>query len=388
MTRILDAVENNQHVNPALLTRIARFHAARRNWAGTERAYRKAIEAHPENAHAWQGLSRVYCRMGDDEKTIHCALEAVSLVHRLPHAHLNLGIALARTGQADRAVVAFQTALQFSPRFVAVHRALSMLYRKQLNDPELAAQHAKLWREYATEDRKAKPRGLERRAKTFPLPTFPNEAERSALLIEERPDRADPRKPSGKTFTIVSGLPRSGTSLMMKMLEAGGLPPKTDGKRVADADNPGGYYEWEDIKRVKTKPQILDESGLEGKAIKAVSMILEDLPFSHHYKIIFMHRPIEEVIASQRTMIDRGANGEAAPDPQQLGKHLAGHREFVRRKIADNPRMDVMEIDYPTLVQNPREMIALVAEFLGPDRLPHPEKMLPVVDPKLHRQKS
>ena len=98
-------------------------------------------------------------------------------------------------------------------------------------------------------------------------------------------------------ITIVSGLPRSGTSLMMQMLAAGGVPILSDGERVADADNPRGYCEWEKVKLLPKTPDLIAEA--EGKAVKVISQLLFSLPLSHEYKVIFLRRPLEEVVASQ-----------------------------------------------------------------------------------------
>ena len=97
-------------------------------------------------------------------------------------------------------------------------------------------------------------------------------------------------------ITIVSGLPRSGTSLMMQMLEAGGMPVLTDGIRDADEDNPRGYYELEAVKRTKDDPAWLH--GAPGKVVKMIYLLLYDLPTTYNYRIIFMRRPLSEVVAS------------------------------------------------------------------------------------------
>ncbi len=384
---LLDSVEHDSETNPTLLKRIGQTYAKLRRWRDAERVYLKAVEIEPENADAWQGLSRVYCRLGDNQKTIDCALEAVSLIHRLPHSHLNLGIALSRSGHPERAVTAFTTALQFSPGFVPAHRWLATIYRTSLGDEANANKHTRLAEKFAEKQKAGRGHQTDRTEQLFDLPQIPSEDERFAALMEERPDRTDPRKPSGKTFVLVSGLPRSGTSLMMQMLEAGGLPAKTDGERSADSDNPKGYYEWEAIKQVAKKPQVLLEEGLENYAIKCISMLLESMPYAHNYKTIFMTRPVEEVVASQSKMIERLKTDGSKQTVEDLAKDLANHRAYIKKKIESNPRNEILEIDYPTLVESPEDIIPLIAEFLG-DKLPHPEKMIEVIEPSLYRQKK
>src|ERR1039458_2751547 len=106
--------------------------------------------------------------------------------------------------------------------------------------------------------------------------------------------------------TIVSGLPRSGTSLMMQMLEVGGLPVLSDGERKADTDNPNGYFEWERIKQLPKDPSLIAEA--EGKVVKVISQLILSLPAGHDYRVIFMQRPLPEVLKSQEKMLRRRGN--------------------------------------------------------------------------------
>ena len=113
-------------------------------------------------------------------------------------------------------------------------------------------------------------------------------------------------KENGSAVVVVSGLPRSGTSLMMQMLEAGGVPILTDGERACDADNPKGYYEYEPVKALQNgDSDWLDKA--EGKAVKVISFLLRHLPQKHRYRVVFMNRNLDEVLASQEKMpVTRG----------------------------------------------------------------------------------
>ena len=115
---------------------------------------------------------------------------------------------------------------------------------------------------------------------------------------------APPKKERGKTIIVVSGLPRSGTSMMMKMLAEGGVPAVSDSIRNADEDNPNGYFEFEPVKQL-SEGQYEWLADADHKAVKVVSALLEYLPSTHHYKILFMERDIKEILASQRKMLDR-----------------------------------------------------------------------------------
>ena len=112
-------------------------------------------------------------------------------------------------------------------------------------------------------------------------------------------------------ITIVSGLPRSGTSLMMQMLESGGLPVLCDGERQADTDNPKGYFEWERIKQLPKDPSLIAEA--EGKVVKVISQLILSLPAGHDYRVVFMQRPLPEVLKSQDKMLQRGATQLRSP---------------------------------------------------------------------------
>jgi predicted AlkP superfamily phosphohydrolase/phosphomutase/tetratricopeptide (TPR) repeat protein len=351
-------------------------------------AFNKALALDEDNARAFLGLSTAYRRLGDNQQTVDCALRAVSLLHRLPMAHFNLGVALARSGETERARLAFETALRFQPQMVNAHRYLALLHRQEGGDPE----KARFYREELLRLSRARGRSRmpneSRREELFDLPVIPKREGRLAILLKERPDPKPTEEKSGKTFVIVSGLPRSGTSLMMQMLEAGGLALMTDGERKADIDNPRGYYEWEAIKQIARKPELLDDESVQGKAIKCISMLLPSLPARHQYKIIFMLRPVAEVVASQQAMTARLGTKGAQLAPEQLERGLRAHREEVRRWAKNTGHVELLEIHYPSLVQDPKAAIASLIEFLGSERLPNEQRMAATVDPALHRRKT
>ena len=175
---------------------------------------------------------------------------------------------------------------------------------------------------------------------------------------------------------------------MMQMLAAGGLPARTDGERTADEDNPEGYFEWEAIKRIKQEPDLLDEPDLEKKAIKVISALLPALPRVHNYRVIYMKRPVAQIVASQAKMIaHRGKKMET--ETQEMTSALQTHSETTLEFLRNQSKtFQVLEVDYPTLVANPEDAISHIAEFLGPDVLPHPEKLAGAVRSELHRNRG
>ena len=373
---------------PGVYVQIGDTYARLLQWQNAKSAYEKAVTLDSDNARAYLGLSTVYRRLGDNQETVDHALRAVSLLHRLPLAHFNLGVALARSGETPRARLAFETALRFQPEMVNAHRYLATLHKMEGGDPERASFHRsevlrltqRRGRRAAADDSK--------RERFFDLPEIPKRAERLEILLKERPDPKPEEEKSGKTFVLVSGLPRSGTSLMMQLLEAGGLPVLTDGERGADIDNPRGYYEWEAIKQIAKKPELLNDKAIEGRAIKCISMLLPAMPSHHQYKVIFMLRPIAEVIASQQAMTRRLGTRGANLDPEQLARGLRAHREEVRAWAANAAHVEWLEIDYPELVRDPVPALRKLVQFLGAERLPNEKAMAAAVDPALHRRKE
>jgi len=186
-----------------------------------------------------------------------------------------------------------------------------------------------------------------------------------------------------KEIIIVSGLPRSGTSMMMNMLKAGGIPVLTDEIRQADEDNPYGYYELEDVKKIKEDISWLPRA--TGKAVKMVSALLYDLPGEYRYKIIFMKRPLREILQSQRKMLERMGKKDIPPD-EEIEPLYIKHLKEITEWLDGQPNMDVLYMKYNDLVKNPAEGASRIREFLN--RPVSIEKMVSVVDPSLYRNRS
>ncbi len=185
------------------------------------------------------------------------------------------------------------------------------------------------------------------------------------------------------TIVVVSGLPRSGTSLMMQMLEAGGIAPFADFQRVADDDNPKGYYELEAIKQLKTDPGVLKEA--PGKVVKAIHMLLADLPDDYQYKIVFMRRALDEVVASQRKMLDRSGKRGAALQEAALKKVFQGQLDKVDAWLKSKPNIQVLDVQHRALILEPGPVIQAVDTFLGGGL--DTQAMAVVVDPSLYRNR-
>jgi tetratricopeptide (TPR) repeat protein len=354
-----------------------------------EKAFHSALERDPQCSGALQGLSSVHLRRHEYPKAADRALESLALIYQQPIAHFNLGAALARMGESERAREALRRAVQMRPAMLEAWRWLAAL--ESMNGPhgDFVAGACRDTARRISRERVAQAAARRGRARSLrPLPAIPPPAERRATAARERPS-ATPEADGRRTFTIVSGLPRSGTSVMMQMLAAAGLPPLTDGERTADEDNPEGYYEWEPIKRIAFQPEILDTAGHDRRAIKCVSALLRHLPRQHRYRVIFMSRPAEEVARSQRRMIERrGTTGMGGTD-DEIAASLKRHREDTLLFLKQNPAaFEVLFVNYPHLIADPAAVSEKVAAFLGPELLPHPEALAGAVNSRLYRNRS
>jgi hypothetical protein len=185
-------------------------------------------------------------------------------------------------------------------------------------------------------------------------------------------------------ITVVSGLPRSGTSMMMQMLVAGGMPAVSDGLRTADADNPRGYFELEAVKKLKSDSNWL--AGARGHAVKVISMLLYELPADYEYRVVFMLRDMDEILASQKEMLKRrGTAGTDAGDAA-MRQHLEAHLKKVRAWLAERKNFRVLYCEHRDLLDAPRGEARRVAEFLGGGL--NEEAMVQAVDPSLHRNRA
>jgi len=192
-------------------------------------------------------------------------------------------------------------------------------------------------------------------------------------------------KDLAESIVVVSGLPRSGTSMMMKMLEAGGIPVLTDHERAADEDNPKGYFEFEPVKQLKEGNETWVPQA-KGKVVKVIAALLTKLPTGFDYEVIFMRRAMSEILASQKQMlIRRGENPDKVKDEEiapLFEKHLAQVIGWAKKQR----NINLMEVDYNAALNNAAPTIKKVNNFLGGQL--DTEAMAAVVDPALYRQRK
>ena len=187
------------------------------------------------------------------------------------------------------------------------------------------------------------------------------------------------------TVYVVSGLPRSGTSMMMKMLEAGGIPPMIDEIREADNDNPKGYYEFERVKQMDKGDTSWVAEAVD-KVVKVISALLKHLPADYEYKVVFVRRNMDEILASQRKMlIRRGENADDMDDEKMAGL-FEKHLQSTINWMGEQPNIAVMYVHYSDMLANPESHVEKIQTFL--DQPLNTRAMAEIVDPNLYRNRS
>jgi predicted Zn-dependent protease len=334
----------------------------------------ESLQADPENPYVLAQLASIHLTARRFPEAIRAAADSLSLMYFQPALHGLLGQALMASGRYPEAEQELKVAIAQSPRHLAAHELLGQLYRDHLNRPQDAlAQEGRarsLRHELEVQGRegeKAKIAAEDSKAKAAAAKKTPPGGEPRGFLV------FDPNSPvpppfegtvdPGQVITIVSGLPRSGTSLMMQLLAAGGLPVLTDARRAADSDNPLGYLEFEPAMDLARDSAWIPQA--RGKAVKIVAQLLQFLPPGEYYRIIFMERDLSEVLASQAAMLAREGRRGAALDPEQLRATYIAQVQRVRSLVASRPRARLLPVAYADLLANPAAGAERVAAFLG-----------------------
>ena len=189
----------------------------------------------------------------------------------------------------------------------------------------------------------------------------------------------------GKAIVVVSGLPRSGTSMAMKMLESGGMPILADGIRAADVSNPKGYYEFEPVKELDKGGDVAWLASARGKAVKIISFLLTWLPETYDYRVIFMQRDLREVLASQNAMLAHRGETSGSADDDQMRRMYEDHLQKVARFMANRSCFSTLSLDYRDVVENPRQAAGRIDGFLGGTL--DVDRMAAIADPALYRNR-
>jgi len=354
----------------ALLLQRGDLYLRLRRWRDAQQVYERALAADPDHPQAYVGLCRVALGRRKFDVAVDAALDALERVHDNPLAHFLLGSALTGLREFERAADAFRAAISFNPNFPEAHVRLAALLEKHLSDPESAREHRRLARRM----RSAKPRE--------PVPIadapFPSQPIVIAPPVE--------RVPLAESLIVVTGLPRSGTSMIMQMLAAGGIAVMSDGLRAADEDNPRGYLEFEPVKNLLRDSKWLDE--VRGKAIKILTPVLSALPRDLICRVILCERDLDEVLDSQERMLARLKQTPAAT-PERRGRlkdEYARTLTRVKAMLTRRPKTDLLVLEHRDVISNPTRTAEKMSQFL--DGNLDPQKMADAVDPSLHHNRA
>ncbi len=186
-----------------------------------------------------------------------------------------------------------------------------------------------------------------------------------------------------ETITIVSGLPRSGTSMMMEMLEKGGIEPLTDKVRGPDEDNPKGYYEYERVKELPEDTEWLEKA--KGKSVKVLGELIKHIPEGYDYKVVFMERNLEEIIESQTKMLKRKGEDPDDISEKELRDTFKEYRKILKQQISSHLGMEVIYVSYNDIMSHPEPVIESISAFFDGEL--NTTEMLSVIDEDLYRNR-
>ncbi|HKI70445.1 MAG TPA: sulfotransferase, partial [Verrucomicrobiae bacterium] len=362
----LKQLAESDNLGDGLSQRIAGGLAELGDLEGGRAVLEALLESDAENPHVHAQLAAVHSKAGRFDEAILAATESLSLLYFQPGVHALLGRALMETRHFPEAEKELLVAVAQSPRNLAAHELLGKLYREQLDRPADAFAHEGLARSLRHE-LAARRRADSAKDKSNTSASIRNQA----MRVSETKDGGNADVPSSfgrevdvkNIITIVSGLPRSGTSLMMQLLTAAGIEALTDAKRAADEDNPLGYFEFE-----KTLALAKDNSWLpeaRGKVVKIVAQLLPFLPRNEHYHVIFMERNLTEAIASQNAMLARQGRHGAELEERRLSETYAAQLSRVRKHLAKRSDIRTLFVNFESMLENPASGVERIANFLG-----------------------
>jgi tetratricopeptide (TPR) repeat protein len=317
----------------------------------------RALRRDPDD---WQALAlaaRLHLRGRRFPRALEAAAASLSLLYFQPVVHYVMGRALLARGDLTGAERSFLVAIAQLPGLAPAHEALARLYHRRLGRPADADRHRLI-----ASDLRRRARGRGDATPGRPEPELrPRTAASEPFPARDVPQAADP----AREVIVVAGLPRSGTSMLMQILRAGGIEPLTDGRRVADLDNPRGYFEFEPATRLARDPSWLPEA--RGKAVKLALPLLTHLPPTEAYRIIVIEREPREVIASQGQMLDRleRRHQGSSLDDDALAGEFHRQRERVRGWLDAQPGLAVLPLRYDQVLADPTATADRLAVFLG-----------------------
>lgn len=347
-------VEPNRRVS--VLTRMGDACLSLKRWDQAEAHFSAIITLDPENALARMGLCQSFLPRKRNLEAAAQAQASIKLKHLNPHGHYLYGIALHRCGHIEWAVDALQEAVRQNPLFPKAYKRLAFIYSKRLKNETKAAEY-KLQAEQAQlllkKQCQSATSSMDQPPQDHPSMSY------SPFMLNHT---GKVRCPQKQWITVVAGLPRSGTSMLMQILQAGGLPLLTDAQREADASNQRGYFEHEAIKSLDQSTTIFDDA--LGKVVKVVIPQVQHLPQKYSYKIIFLERDLDEILASQESMLKRNAKVTRSEKNDVLKKVFIRQIQGCKKLLLHYPQADCLSISHNDTIHAPEKTIDLIMEFL------------------------
>lgn len=379
----LDRAEKYNVVSASLFVQKGSVYEDLKKRVKAERMYQRALSIDAENIDAMLGLCRLLLAKRQNKDAANQALDIVALKYHTPLAHFYLGCALHRLGKLRDAIHALEQAVQQNPNIPEVYHRLAYIYKKRLRMDGRAAEYKRMAKEAVQRIRLLKKGVLP----VVPEKRVPISAELPVHLQHTPGNKQEAMvlDELGKTIVIVSGLPRSGTSMLMQMLGAGGLSILTDKKRSADTNNPKGYFEYEGVKGLARKSSWLLDHG--GEAVKIIAQLLPFLPVTEEiqYRIVFVERDMDEILLSQEKMLmDEKKKRKRSPDTF-LKSGFFRQVEKVKALLAARG-VAVLYVQHRDCVNDPSVEAAKINAFLGG----HLDEgaMAEVIDPSLYRSRK
>jgi predicted AlkP superfamily phosphohydrolase/phosphomutase/Flp pilus assembly protein TadD len=372
---LLEGLAKARRQPPGLRLFLAQGFAALKELDRALEQLERVRRADPDN---WEALgleARIHFQARRYEQAVDRAVESLSLIYFQPALHHLLGLALRRLGEKQKAEQAFRAALSQAPEFPAALEALGRLIsqdRARIGEGSLLMARAAESRRRAKERRQVRPASR------------PVAMDQPAGLPHF--DRSDVTPPADRSrvVTVVAGLPRTGTSMAMQMLAAAGLPAYTDEHRPPDEDNPRGYFEHEQATRLHQDASWIPQA--RGKAVKIVAHLVPFLPEGEQYRLIFMHRDMREVVASQKAMLERlGRKGGELADARLMRAYtqqLVRVQTWLRRRA----EIPVLVVNYAEALMEPAVTADRLARFLGEPF--DAQAAAAAIEPALRRQQS
>jgi len=358
---------------PALL--VAEMFARSGQKADALRWAERALGSDPENWQAMGLAAQLHLEARRYQKAIDIAAQSLALVYFQPLMHYVMGCALMGRHQWADAEQPLRLAVLQSPGFARAHDQLSTLYGSHLGRMNESASH------FVIANRLRKKRRARQDAPPEPAGALPDLP--ASRPVFARRAGSSPANPACDVV-VVCGLPRSGTSMLMQILAAGGIPPLTDNLRQPDEDNPRGYFEYEPATHLLQENTWV--ANARGKVVKLVLPLVPFLPPGEAYKLVIIQRDFTATLASQRRMLSRlgREEGQADLNEDELMREYGAQEHRVANWLDARPQIATLPLDYDAVLRDPSGTAAQIAGFLS--RSFDTGAAAQAIDPALKRQ--